>query len=854
MITIKTSNILQATLIIAVFFSFSNVHAQKDTIYYDAKWKPAQKDSASFFRPPVKKSGELYVVEDYYISGQLQMKATSKSADRDIWHGTVAWYTEDGNIYQQGSYSNNRLDGDFITYLKGEKLVAKYNKGYFISGKANTPSGSLQRYVEKKNDSLKEVLYDKDINGIRYETFSAEGNRSYLSKYYDKGGKLLGERTLLPNGYYKGVEVFYYYSPMSVRDINYYPFGQLLTSSVYYANGQVREEVGKEPTWSKTFYTPSGKLLGKIAYEIERDRLKPMNGTEFVFAYAKRNERQDLIRNSRTYKDGVLTAEKIYHDNGALKSETSYKNGTRTFQVSYTAEGEELARMVYKDYRPYDGTEIQYDRKGTYKAGELIEEVIYYPKSEIPKSKKTQSVETFYDKEGKVLGELQLEYKNGYTTPVQGKRYTMDYANGDVTAIEVYKEGVVSGRMSFRKRKVGEDQTKTFKRIEEYGNDGYQLIREIKFYSNNKKQSDVAFKNYKEAKGTYYDIDGNEIATYDYENKTGTLYEFFVDSDVIKRIETLENGKSMRLKRYDYGVSDGYGKINPVLVEEIDVNCCATFYSAKGDVLGEVTFKEGKPWEGTIYDSTKRTLHAIKEGKRNGTYKKIDYNTSVLEKGEFINNQEEGVFTYYDYQGDVQRTENYKAGKLDGKATYFDKAGKVTSQVDYKNGLPINGTRILGVYYGKEPNQETYKDGALIERVNHGKNGKTVSLFKDGAETQTTAYYKDSDKKRLQYTMSNTTLDGQVTRYDQKGATEHNATFKNGKLVSGTVLLLPQYQDNSLQYIKVQKNENVYAIKYVDFDGNVVLKAEEKLTEGVATRYLDKLGVDLNYVTGDRLY
>ena len=102
--------------------------------------------------------------------------------------------------------------------------------------------------------------------------------------------------------------------------------------------------------------------------------------------------------------------------------------------------------------------------------------------------------------------------------------------------------------------------------------------------------------------------------------------------------------------------------------------------------------------------------------------------------------------------------------------------------------------------------------------------------------------------------MSYKILDGLVTRYDQMGAAQHKATFKNGKLVSGTVLLLPRYQENSLQHIEVQKNDNVYAIKYVDFDGNVVLKAEEKLTDGAATRYLDQLDGELNYVTGDRLY
>ncbi|GMN07624.1 hypothetical protein MTsPCn5_30130 [Croceitalea sp. MTPC5] len=847
-------NTLQIGVRMAMFFIVTITWAQNDTLYYDSKWIPTVKDSAAFYRPPVKERGGVYLVKDYYVSGQLQMTATSTSREKDIWQGVVTWYNEDGSIFQQGNYKDNRLEGEFVTYLNGQKLISKYANGYFVSGKRNSPMGTLQMYTERVEDSLVEISYEKDINGIRYEYYGTKERPRGLSKYYDKGGKLIGERVLLPNGYYKGVEVFYYYNPMRIREINYYPSGQLLISSSFYPNGQVREKVEKTPLWSKTYFTKAGKQLGKITYELEGDRLKQKDGTEFFFSYGKGGEKTGVTQSARSYVDGIISEDRFYHENGQLKSMTTYDKGTRQLQVSYDESGEEMARMVYKDYRPYDGTEILYDRKATYEGGELIEEVTFYPKSEKPRSKKTKEREVFYDMQGKVLGELKLEYGNGYAKPVSGQRYTTSSTDGDISSIEIFKDGVVVNRMSFRKRLVGKDLYRTFKRIEEYGTDGYKKTREIKFYSNNKKQSDIYFKDYKETEGTFYNDQGEQIGTYDFEKKEGKYFEFFGDSDHLRLMEERKNGKIVALKRYDYGKSNGYGNINPILVEEIDVDCCGTFYDANGAVLGKVTYKDSSPWEGTWYDKDKRKRYTLKGGKRNGRYQKLDYDQRILEEGQFVADKETGTFNYYDYMGNLKKAENYSDGKLNGKTLYYNELGKVFAEITYREGLPVDGTRILDSYYGKNPNMETYKNGQLIKQVKYDGQGKTITLYSGNGEVRSTAYYKDSDKKRLGYTLSNASLDGKVIRYDKTGKQQYEAIFEKGKLISGSVLLMPRYQDNRVKNVLVNKKDSTLAIKLFDFDDNVILSAEEHLLEGASIRYLNKFDVDLNYVTDTNLY
>jgi len=848
----KSNKVLVLSLVLIVVNG--SLFAQKDTLYFLSNWKPTVKDSAVFFRPSVKKEGDLFRFQDYYISGQIQMSGLSQSADKEIWQGKVTWYKEDGSILQERNYVANRLEGDYITYLGKKKLVAKYVDGSFKSGKRNISFGDRQAYFEQKNDTLYEVIYEDDINGIREEHYGTKDRYRVFSKYYDDKGELIGERTLLPNGYYQGVEVFYYTSPMRIKTINYYPYSRLLISERYYDNGQVSEKVSKGPVWSKTYYSRDGKELAKITYSLDRDRIKPSEGTELFFAYDK-GLRTDVLQSSKTYESGFITKDVLYHDNAQTKAITTFEKGVRVLQVSFDEKGKEIARMVYANYRPLDGTEIQKGRIATYKSGELIEETNFFYNTEIPRVKKTKTSETYYDKSGKELGVLFLEDDNGYPKPKDGKRYNLTYDSGKISSIEEFKNGIQVKRTNFRRRKLTENNIKIFKTVEEYGDNGYDKKKEIHFYSNGKKQSEITYKKYKKIFGKFYDENENLLGSYDYEKKDGVLYEFFNETDKIERIEELKENKTQRLKKYNYGKIGAFGEITPILEIDLDVNCCAAYYDKEGELISKFTFKNQEPWEGIVYEHADRTKHTIKEGKRNGLYQKIAYNSkAILEEGQYVANKREGVFEYYDYQNNLQKIENYTDDKLNGKSVFYNSKGKVTSELDYKDGLPMNGVKILNLYAKGEQNNETYKDGELVESVIYDAKGKRVTKYSSDTKSNTILYYKDSDKKRVQYTIENAILDGVVTRYDTSGKEQHQAVFEKGTLKSGTVFLTPKYENEQVTYIILSKDKNVIKVKYLNFDNEVIFKAEEKEIIGARAGFIEKLNPNLNYLGARDLY
>lgn len=352
----------------------------------------------------------------------------------------------------------------------------------------------------------------------------------------------------------------------------------------------------------------------------------------------------------------------------------------------------------------------------------------------------------------------------------------------------------------------------------------------------------------------FYDDQEIVIGQYDYDNKEGTVYEFFGDSDKLKRMETLKNGEQVRLQRYDYGSDAAFGQINPVLVEDIDASCCASFYSRESELLGKIMFKDGQPWEGTYYDVKQRTSYTIKEGSRNGSYRKYDYDRSILEEGDFTNDKEEGLFTYFDYNEQLVKTENYNNGLLDGTAKYYDKDQGLIGEMTYKDGVPMNGTRVSSDSFAKNPTTESYESGMLVQRISYDDNGKRVSNYKDGKETTTTAYHGDTDKKRLTYAVKGADLDGIVIRYDLQGKEKYKSIFEAGKLKEGTVMLTGSNVRGNPEYIVLTREPDVLYVAIMGKNDKVLFSAKENLAFGTATVFMQSLDVYMDYLGPNRLY
>lgn len=238
------------------------------------------------------------------------------------------------------------------------------------------------------------------------------------------------------------------------------------------------------------------------------------------------------------------------------------------------------------------------------------------------------------------------------------------------------------------------------------------------------------------------------MGKYDYETKTGTLYRFFADSDEIERMEILDNGKQLRLKRYTYGSESKYGNIDPILVIDADVDCCASFWDNQGKLLGKVTFKDGIPWEGTLVDIDQRTKYSLVQGKRNGIYEKFNYRGTTLEKGEYIDDARSGTFTYFDYLGNRTMEEQYRKDVLHGTSVFYDATGKIKGRMEYREGKPFDGKRFKGVYGNRtDRGSETYRNGFIVQEVSFDDNGKRVTAYSEGTPLSTLAYHARPTKK-----------------------------------------------------------------------------------------------------------
>ncbi|MFS4416643.1 toxin-antitoxin system YwqK family antitoxin [Maribacter sp. 2307ULW6-5] len=840
---------------VTMVFMATSATAQQDTIYYDAKWKTTVKDSASYFRPPVKKEGKLFRVTDHYISGAVQMNGLSSKPDADFWEGKVSWYNEDGSLLQEGHYTKNRLDGPYISFLDGERLKAQFKNGKMVSGKTNGRLSNGRSYMsEVRGDTILNIIYDKDIKGARYERYSVGNDYDVLIQYFDVDGKLMGERKKMANGSRVGIEVSYYKTPMRPMEIRYYPKGNQLGSSYFYCKDQVRELFSAENGLSKTYFTPDGDVMGKIEYTYVDERLKPVEGTEYTFFSSYTKYRAELVSGKRVYANGKLQREETFYENQQTKSITTYRDGARLLQVSYDEDGQEVARMEYDNWRPMNGTEIQGDRQVTYKDGILLEEIIHYPFSPLVFKKKSGATEVFYTKDGGVMGTLQLVDEDGYMKPKNGERYQIDI-DGDISSVEIFKEGFITKRTSYRKRQVGKDEKLAFKKEEYYGPDGFYREREVRFYSNGQKQSEITYEGFKEKTGLFYNAEGALLGSYDYVKKNGDLYEFFADSDELRRMETLENGIQTRLKQYDYGPGALYGQILPTLIADVDMDCCASHYNRDGELIAKYTFKDREPWEGRFFDTKLRTRHVLKQGVRNGPYDKLGYNGNILEEGQFLDGKKEGLFKYYDRNGQLLKSEPYKNDRLEGTAAYYDAKGGVQAKMEFREGLPWNGTEVIRESYGRSERMTTYENGSLVKEVEQdGEKGKTVTRYLANGETKGTTYYPDTEIKRLDYTAKNGLLDGALLRYDQEGKEQYRAVFENGKIKEGRVLLNADAIRGKPAYFIMERNGDAVTVTFMGQEDKELFTATEHLAFGTASVFLREMNIFLDNIRPGALY
>lgn len=168
-------------------------------VYYDSNWVEIPAPPAAFYRLGFRDSLGLWNgrVEDYYISGDVQMKGVYKNGKRD---GVFIYYSDHKTYTSAGRYQDDQSIGKWETYHHNGKLESEvyYSDGYYV--KNLWDSAGVQQVKDGKGRELKKYpngvvstegeYVDGRKHGYWYGRH-ADG-RMYFEETYDHGRLLRG--------------------------------------------------------------------------------------------------------------------------------------------------------------------------------------------------------------------------------------------------------------------------------------------------------------------------------------------------------------------------------------------------------------------------------------------------------------------------------------------------------------------------------------------------------------------------------------------------------------------------------------------------------------------------------------
>ncbi len=196
--------------------------SQDSTIYFNKKWKPCAKDTASYYRNISVQAGK-YNVTDYFLFGKEQMTGSFSSAN---------------------TLDENARDGHFIYY---DSLGYKIDEGDYSAGRR---VGTWHGYFKHSHFLRSIVSYKPDSSS--YSVYYDSASHYKISE----GGRLEGKRI--------GVWKFYYEGSNVAEEKEYYNAGEVIKRDIYYDDGILASESFPIEQCIDTarFYDLNGKYEG----------------------------------------------------------------------------------------------------------------------------------------------------------------------------------------------------------------------------------------------------------------------------------------------------------------------------------------------------------------------------------------------------------------------------------------------------------------------------------------------------------------------------------------------------------------------------------------------------------------
>lgn len=235
-----------------------------------------------------------------------------------------------------------------------------------------------------------------------------------------------------------------------------------------------------------------------------------------------------------------------------------------------------------------------------------------------------------------------------------------------------------------------------------------------------------------------------------------------------------------------------------------------------GAKFSESVFEQGiLNGESKAFFPNGRVEHIVyfKNNKKDGPFKKYDENGNLIVEATYINDKLTGEFVAYYPNGKIYLKENYKDDQLNGqRMSYYDN-GQIKTEAFYVDDL-LNGTA-----------KEYYADGKIRSESHYANNER------DGVSK---TYYPDG-KPEFELNFEKNKLNGDSINYDKTGKLSQRRVYKDGLVVSGTMVQDDKEVALSQEQIDELNSKNILHTQHnsEQKNGLIVDKKSQKPISGV---------------------
>jgi len=586
---------IQAPLIaILILLSFANSNAQ-DTLYFDNDWQETNRNNYAFFRPlPLKKVGDLLLIQDFYKNGNRQMQGYVLASKPNTYVGDVYWYDENG-IDESTKQITNPSNTKVLTYYYPDGMPWKK-----ITYDANGRKKNIAVFFKDRTLAQGQCL--------DYNAFSGTFINQLPDNFYEearlKSDSDTDTESIRPVA---AVKIEAQVAPdktaappvTQFRVLTYWDNGHLAQEDGYGSRNGYNSEL-----ISQKIYDRNGKLLKNLQVDRSQDK-----GRYFSCSYYSKNglavQRKDSVSYQGYQREGISRS---YALDGTLLAENTYKAG-KPFEGTFRIERGIITEFTLTNGQK-TGTEVSWsgDKKtvvatGTYKDGlpwegsfyENEENLCIYSYSQ-GKLQGTQKVFSNY-----ALTDMIQEYE---TTEGLKNGYDKLYKNGKLLYTCLYKndkpvEGVsIQGknRLTYNK---GDLVLK-----EEFTDDSFAHIIVSSRYADQELQ-DISYFN--------FSIEDQKQVVYTGTYKNGKPFHGFFKSksliDDIRIIAYYENG--ILKKEYSFD-----------LIEQLDDYHFYTYNLT-------TVYEDNRPITGPVYVSPNRNSY-LTTYYQDGIPTKLEFNIFAM--------------------------------------------------------------------------------------------------------------------------------------------------------------------------------------------------------------------------------